>query len=199
MLVSCCVLFFIQGCAKPERVKVIDKPAPLLVDQKTKQPIKSKAATESEKPAEEKPEGPKLEITQSGVTLSWVQKGGSQMTASAKSADFNEVTQSGNLRDFSAKLYENGKLAASISAAKATVDTAKRTVIASGGVTLKSVERDTTVKAGWIKWNANTRKIVGNGGVKVMSANGTAEAAAFVADTTMRNYTLLSSGEGLEK
>lgn len=193
------MLIFIQGCAKPKRVKVIDKPAPLLVNQNTKQPVNNRPATEPQKPVEEKPEGPKLEITQSGVTLSWVEKGGSQMTASAKSADFNEVTQAGNLLDFSAKLYENGKLAASVKAAKATVDTAKRTVIASGGVTLKSVERDTTVKAGWIKWNAKTRKIVGNGGVKVISANGTAEAAAFVADTTMRSYTLLSSGEGLEK
>ncbi len=193
------MLIFIQGCAKPKRVKVMDKPAPLLVDQNTRPPTKSKPAAEPEKPAEAKSEGPKLEITQSGVTLSWVEKGGSQMTASAKSADFNEVTQAGNLLDFSAKLYENGKLAASLSAAKATVDTAKRTVIASGGVTLKSVERDTTVKAGWIKWNANTRKIIGNGGVKVISTNGTAEAAAFVADTNMRNYTLLSSGEGLEK
>ncbi len=35
---------------------------------------------------------------------------------------------------------------------KAVADTVNRGVTATGGVTLKSVERNTVVKAAWIKW-----------------------------------------------
>ncbi|NLN75359.1 MAG: LPS export ABC transporter periplasmic protein LptC [Armatimonadetes bacterium] len=195
LLAICCTLVLLNGCAKPRRARPTPKPAPLFVDNNSK-PQPKDEPQQAEEPVLE---GPKLEITQSGVTLRWAEKSGSQMTASARSADFNEITQVGSLIDFSASLYENGKLAASISASKAMVDTAKRAVTATGGVTLKSIERDTVVKAAWIKWDAKTNKVTGNGGVKITSAAGTAEAAAFVADTSLKNYTLLSSGKGLEK
>ena len=196
VLLVCCAAFVIQGCAKHEHVKPA-KHKPLLVDKQPKPSPEEKPAPQ--KPEEPIEESPKLEITQSGVTLRWTEKNGSQMTASAKSADFNEVTQIGSLVDFSAQLYENGKLTAGLNAPKAIVDTAKRNVTASGGVTLKSMERNTIIKAGWIKWDANTRKVTGNGGVKVTSDTGVAEAAAFVADTSLKSYTLLSSGKELEK
>lgn len=196
LLAVCCAALVLQGCAKPERAKPAGSKS-LLVDKQSKPQSESKP--DPQQPAEPVKETPKLEITQSGVTLRWAEKNGSQMTASAKSADFNEVTQVGSLLDFSAQLYENGKLTAGVSAPKATVDTDKRTVIASGGVTLKSLERSTVIKAGWIKWDANTRKVMGNGGVKITSDTGVAEAAAFIADTSLKSYTLLSSGKELEK
>ena len=197
VLASLCVaVAIVTGCARPEPVAKVQKPKSLFVDSKGKQVLAPKKPTGDAKI--EKQKGPKLTVTQQGVTLRWDQKDGTQMTASAKSGSFNEITQVGTVLDFSAKLYENGKLTASMHAPKATIDTAKRVVLATGGVVLKSLERQTVVNASWIKWSANTHKIIGNGGVKIRSANGTADAAAFTADTSLRNYTLLSSGKGLE-
>lgn len=195
LLALCAGIVLASGCARHTPAEPVGKPPSLFVDSKAKQ------APKPARPAQVvvAPPGPKLEFTQHGVTLRWSEKNGTQMSASAKSASFNEVTQTGTLLDFSAELYENGKLTAAVSAPRATADTAKRTIIASGGVVLKSLERQTVVNASWIRWNANTSKVVGNGGVKIKSANGTAEAAAFTADTSLKSYTLLSSGKGLEK
>jgi lipopolysaccharide export system protein LptC len=196
LIAGCAGIVLAVGCAPRKPAEHTGKLPSLFVDHKPKQNRKSK---KSIKDSAAVPLGPKLEITEHGVTLRWTEKDGTQMTASAKSASFNEVTQVATVLDFSGELYENDKLTATVSAPRATVDTAKRTVIAYGGVVLKSVERQTVVNASWIRWNANTHKIVGDGGVTVKSTNGTAEAAAFTADTSLKTYTLLSSGKGLEK
>ena len=196
LVASCTGIVLAAGCARREPAEPVEKPRSLFVDHKSKQsPKPGKSAKDA---GDVVPPGPKLEFTQRGVTLRWSEKNGTQMTASAKSASFNEVTQTGTLLDFSAKLYENGKLTAAVSAPRATADTAKRTIIASGGVVLKSLERQTVVNAAWIRWNANTRKVVGNGGVKIKSASGTVEGAAFVADTGLRTLTVKDSAKGLE-
>jgi len=120
------------------------------------------------------------------------------MTSVAKSVSFNEVAQTGTLLDFSAKLYENDKLTASMKAPKAVADTNNRVVTAMGGVTLKSLERQTTVRASWMKWYANAHKVVGDGGVEITSPNGTITGAAFVADTSMRTLTVKDSAKGIK-
>lgn len=142
-------------------------------------------------------EGPKLEVTQQGVTLTWHEKGQVRMAAKAKSLEADEVTKTGALIDFSAQLYENGKLTASIAAPKAVADTTKREVTATGGVTLKSYERQTVVKAKWIKWFARQQKVVGDGGVNVKSPQWDLNGAAFVADTNMRTLSIRDSAKGL--
>ncbi|MHB9035634.1 MAG: LPS export ABC transporter periplasmic protein LptC [Armatimonadota bacterium] len=141
--------------------------------------------------------GPTLEFKQQGVTLNWMEKGQVRMSAVATEVKGSEVTRVGELTDFSGKLYENGKLVATVVAPKAVADTVNRIVTATGGVTLKSMERNTTVKAQWMKWYAKDQKVVGDGGVKIESTMGTMQGAAFVADTGMKTITVKDSAKGL--
>ncbi|MCE5200106.1 MAG: LPS export ABC transporter periplasmic protein LptC [Armatimonadota bacterium] len=141
--------------------------------------------------------GPKLQLSQQGVTLRWIENGSTRMSATAKEFKGNEITRVGELLHFSAQLYENGKLKATITAPKAVADTVNRVVTATGGVTLKSLERNTTVRASWMKWYAKEQKVVGNGGVKIDSTMGTMQGAAFVADTAMKTITIKDSAKGL--
>lgn len=140
---------------------------------------------------------PNLELKQQDVTLNWMENGKVRMSARASEVKGNEVTKVGELIDFSGKLYENGKLVATLDAPKAVADTVNRIVTATGGVTLKSLERNTTVKAQWIKWYAKDQKVVGDGGVRIDSAMGTMQGAAFVADTGMKTITVKDSAKGL--
>ncbi|MFQ3548936.1 MAG: LPS export ABC transporter periplasmic protein LptC [Armatimonadota bacterium] len=140
---------------------------------------------------------PKLEITQKGVTLKWTDKGKPKMEASATELIGNEMDRTGTLLNFSATLYENGKATSTFKSDKAVVDFNKKTVTATGGVVVKSLERATTVTAEWIKYDSNTKKIVGNGGIVIESNLGKIEAAAFIADTTLKTYTVKDSGKGL--
>lgn len=146
----------------------------------------------------DKPDGPRLELTQEGVTLTWHERGQLRMDARASSLKADEVTRTGTLLDFSARLYENGRLTAEIRAPRAVADTDKRIVTASGGVTLKSVERATTVRAEWVRWYAREQRVVGNAGVKIESAMGTITAAAFEADTALKTLTVRDSAKGLK-
>lgn len=141
---------------------------------------------------------PKLELSQKGLTLNWIENGQLRMSATATEFKGNEITQQGVLLNFSAKLYQNGKLTAEIKAPKAVADTAKRVVVATGGVTMRSLERATTVKAQWIKWYEKQQKVVGDGGVDITSTMGNLKAAAFVADTGLKTLTVKDSTKGLQ-
>lgn len=203
LAVLCASIVLAAGCAHKESVVPVAKPRPLFVggtpkpDPASHKPIA--APPKNERPRIEfKFDAPSGKGSQTGVTLRWDEKNGNQMTASAKSGSFNEVTQVGTLLDFSAKLYENGKLTAAMTAPEATADTAKRVIVASGGVLLNSLERKTVVQAARVKWYANSHKIVGTGGVRIQSENGLATCEAFTADTSLKTYTLLSSAKGLE-
>jgi len=142
---------------------------------------------------------PKVTITTQGVTVTWPDpKGNKLMTARAKQLSWDELQQKGSALDFSAKLYENGKLTATMSAPKAEVDTKNQIVLATGGVTLTSTERKATAKAGWMKWYAKKKTVIGNGGVKIKTPMWETQGAAFVADTTLKTFTIKDSAEGLE-
>jgi hypothetical protein len=197
LLVALCVgVVLAVGCAHEKPVARVTKPRPLIVDSPRKPDTPSGKTPVAVK--RNHPQRPDLVVIQREVTLRWADKNGTQMTCSAKSASFNEVSQVGTLVDFSAKLYENGSLTASVIAPLATADTAKRVIVASGGVVLRSLQRDTVVKAGWIKWYAGSDKVVGNGGVSIKSTNGSVDGAAFVADTALKTLSVKSSGKGLE-
>lgn len=189
LIVMCAGVVLVGGCTREKPVASQKKPLPLLVDGKLApgKTLKSVA-----------PPGLKLEVTQKEVTLRWASKEGTQMVATARSSNLNEETQAGTLLDFSAKLYENGKLSALVSAPLATADYKNRVVIASGGVVLKSLVRQTVVHASWIKWYVDKHKIVGNGGVSIDSTAGSMDGAAFVADTALKTLTVKDSGSGLE-
>ncbi|OFX17606.1 MAG: LPS export ABC transporter periplasmic protein LptC [Armatimonadetes bacterium RBG_16_58_9] len=143
--------------------------------------------------------GPILVYRQKQARVNWSDKQGRRrMSASAREIGWNEASLKGQALDFSAQLYENGKLTASIKAPKAVVDTKTQTVTATGGVVMESLERKTTVHAEWMKWYAEKHKVVGNGGVKIESPQWKAEGAAIEADTSLENYRILDSAKGLE-
>jgi hypothetical protein len=146
--------------------------------------------------------GPKLKFTQEEVTLEWIEKGTLKMSATARDGQINQVTRIGQLKGFSAKMYENGKLTTTMSAPNVIADTAKRTVTATGGVVLKSMDRNTTVECEWMTWYAKRQKVIGNGGVRIRVKNKSdvqnMQGAAFIADTALKTLTVMDSAKGLE-
>ena len=90
---------------------------------------------------------PNVGISQKGLTFKWVEQEQVRMTASARQLEGNDISGIVAVSDFSGKLYQDGKLTAVLHAPKAVVDTAKRVITATGGVTIKSLERDTVAKA----------------------------------------------------
>ena len=191
----CAGMALVTGCAR-QPVEPQSKQAALLLDKGPSAKDNSKKPTFDSK--SKPPAPPKLDITQQGVTISWTDKAGRDMTATAKSDSFNLRTQVGTLLDFSAKLYDNGALLATVAAPRAYVDTAKRVIVAHGGVDLKFTKPQTDVHSSWIRWTPDKHRIVGNGGVTMTYPNGTANAAAFVGDTEKRTLELRDSGKGLE-
>ncbi len=116
-----------------------------------------------------------------------------RMEATADEFRGNEVAQTGELVGFRGKLYENGKLTATMEAPSAIADTANRIVTATGGVKLRSVVRETSLTSQWVKWYAREQRVIGNGGVKIDSTVGIVEAAAFEADTGLKKFTVKGS------
>lgn len=191
-LVYVAVVFLAVGCGQKDTAKVSDSP-------RAEQPA-GLGTPESKPPAPQvgaPEEGPKLALSQKDITLRWVDNGSLRMSAKAKEFRGSEVTKTGELLDFSAQLYEDGKPVTTITAPRVVADTANRIVTATGGVLVKSLERNTVVKAEWIKWYAKNQKIVGNGGVSIKSDVWDAEAAAFVADTALKTVSLRNSAKGL--
>ncbi len=153
---------------------------------------------------------PPLEIVQQNPTFTWIENGKVSMKGSAKkfvgeptnAKSGSPLSWSGVFLDFSAQLYENGKLTTSMKAAKVVANQADRTVLANGGVVLKSLDRGTVIESKWAKWFSRQNKIVGNGGVKFvwnMGGQGTmkGESAAFVADTALSRFEARDSAKGL--
>ena len=160
------------------------------------------SATQSGQPSSEQPPKdtePTLAGIQTETKMNWSDnQGRRRMSATARQISWNESSLRGQALDFSAQLYENGKLTASIKAPKAVIDTKTQTVTATGGVVMESLERETKVRSEWVKWYAQKNKVIGNGGVKIESPDWNAEGAAFEADTSFENYTIMDSAKGLE-
>ncbi len=201
------VPFITSGCAKenpgPESgiEKADSQPVETANDEEVVVKPVDDATTEDETGAgEEKIDQnrPFLAVSQEDVTVKWIEKGSLKMKAVAEEFTGDEVTRKGVLKNFKAELYENGKLTAELSAPRAEANAETRVVIATGGVTLKSMERNTVVRAAWIKWFSEDERVVGNGGVKVESTMGTIESAAFEADTTLRKVTLSDSAKKID-
>lgn len=172
------------------------KPAP--DDKKDNSNEADKAKDSSKAEASPADDTPKLQLSQKGVTLSWVEKGQVRMKASGRESKYDDMAKVASMLDLNAQLYQDGKLSASMKAPKAIANTTTRIVTATGGVTLKSMERNTIVKAAWMKWYAKEQKVIGDGGVKITSSMGTLTGAAFVADTNMRTITIKDSAKGLK-
>ncbi|MCL5102833.1 MAG: LPS export ABC transporter periplasmic protein LptC [Armatimonadetes bacterium] len=205
MLAACAAFLFVAaGCGRHEANKEPGElkthkggPGLQIPDQRTKGPS-GQTIKPSNPPKPAQPERPKLELIQRGVTLKWIEKDGVRMQATVREVQGQELTKTARFSNFTGQMYENGKITTTMSAPKVVLDAVNRTVTATGGVLLKSMVRNTTVKAKWVKWYARRQKVVGDGGVDITSEMGTIQGAAFVADTALKNWTILSSAKGLE-
>lgn len=157
----------------------------------------SVSTTAARKPESPPDPGPMIEIEQDSITLKWIDNGKVRMSATAREGKVDERTKTSVLSGFVAELYEDGKLTSTLAAPKVVADAASRVLTATGGVTVKSVERKTVIKADWIKWYARHQKIIGNGGVTIKSDTWDLRSAAFVADTGLKALTLKNSAKGL--
>ena len=203
-ILAAAFLLLLAGCGSRQSSTSSNKPTESVKTTVAGSKSKGNAKTiENAKPDEPavKPiedTGPKLELSQRGVTLNWVEKGVLRMSATASKGQISEITKVGMLFNFSAKLYDNGKLTTTMTAPKVIADTTNRIVTATGGVTLKSLDRKTVVKAKWMKWYEKKQKVVGNGGVDIKSDTWNVQSAAFIADTALKNLSVQNSAEGLD-
>lgn len=113
----------------------------------------------------------------------------------AQGASENNSYQ-GTLIGITAMLFEKGKLAAKMKAPKAVGNSATQTIVATGRVTVTSLQQPgTTLKADKITWHAKTNKIVATGNVIYHNAkNGvTMRVPSLNADTVLKS---LSFGMG---
>ncbi|MDH7601868.1 MAG: hypothetical protein QHI38_06945 [Armatimonadota bacterium] len=169
---------------------------------KETKPVRSPEEKLSQPVESSRPSGlPSLETVVKRVTIRWTDKNKMTLSATAAKLEGSEVTRKAVMTNFSAELYQDGKLTTTLAAPKVEADEARRTLTAAGGVTLKSLDRGTVVKCAWVKWYARENRIVGDGGVKVTSklASGAKyemEGAAFQADTALKNITITDSARG---
>lgn len=183
------VVIALCGCGSADSAKTAKPPQ--------SKPHQSAKPAAKAKPALPEQTGPKLAMSQTGITLRWVENGKLRMIATAREFRGNEVTKKGELLDFSGQLYENGKPATTMTAPKVVADTTNRIVTATGGVVMKSLLRKTVVRSQWAKWYQKKQKIVGNGGVTIKSDTWDVKAAAFVADTGLKTLSVRNSAKGL--
>ena len=95
LIAGCAGIVFAAGCARRRPVESPAKPLPLFVDKLSPKPNKTGKDVNANVP-----QGPKIEFTQHRVTLRWIDKDGTQITASVTSGDYNPVTQKGTILDF---------------------------------------------------------------------------------------------------
>jgi hypothetical protein len=187
----------VLGCSKnTPAVKDTASDAAMVEKKDTAKPEKPKEIKDNKQvkaPVVEEDPIPKIGFVQKYVSLNWVDNGKTRMKAKSREFRGDEITRQGVFKDFSAELYENGELTATLKAPKAVVDGQKRTVVASGGVQMKSMERNTSLVAEKVTWYAKEKKIIGSGGVKVDSTTGQITAAEIETDTTLRNIAVRGS------
>ena len=197
-VLTAALLLLFAGCGSRQSNTPSTKPPISKITESAKTTVANNAKPDEPavKPIEDT--GPKLEVSQRGVTLNWVEKGVLRMSATASKGQISEITKVGILFNFSAKLYDNGRLTTTMTAPKVIADTTNRIVTATGGVTLKSLDRKTVVKAKWMKWYEKKQKVVGNGGVDIKSDAWNVQSAAFIADTALKNLSVQNTAEGLD-
>jgi hypothetical protein len=120
-------------------------------------------------PAEQPPIPQKL--TSEGITIHWEepgQKGGVErvMDVRAQSGDLEQLSQSGTLRNATGTAYREDKPRATFDAPVVNAAKDRKTVTATGGVTVHSVDPSgMTVRADHAIWHVEQNQVVAEGNV----------------------------------
>jgi LPS export ABC transporter protein LptC len=157
------------------------------------EPAKTARETPSSETDEKRPE---LKVVARQITMTWDEAGKTKMKATAREIVGNELTGTGMMKDAEVFWYDNGQLTTVMKAPQIEAQQSSKTLIATGGVVVRSIPRKTVVKSQWLKWYANEHKVIGNGGVTVTSDMGTINAAGLTADTELKTIKFVSQGSG---
>lgn len=132
-----------------------------------------------------------------GVSIRWADQAGRPiLEIEARSFSGSEVTGRGELKDAVCRLYRGGEQAGVVSAPSVVVDGAKRVLMASGGVTVKSADGENFARARSVSWDAHRQVITGRGGVAVRWRGASLEGDEFTADTGLGRVEIRSARGG---
>lgn len=201
IFVLAAVLVLAPGCGKKGTVQPSAAPSVKQVSEVAQTQSENKKVSGSKpvnEPSLADDARSRLVGVQQTVNLKWYEKGKLRMLATASEGDVSAITKTGVLKQFSGKLYENGKLSSEMTAPKVMADSGKRTITAFGGVHLVSVSRKTVLDAEWIKWDSVSQRVVGMGNVKAKSENYEISGAAFETDTALKRVRVFNSAKGLK-
>jgi len=166
------------GCARP--------PAPGPGQSRT-------SPTAPPRPVQERP---KVKVITRKVTLRWQEGDKMRLAATAARGTADELTGTGVLEHVSASLYREGKPAAELQAPRVRADRKAAIVLASGGVVLRSIERNTVIRSQMVRWEADKHRIIATGGVRVDSENGRIAADSAIADTELKTIEFRAGASG---
>jgi hypothetical protein len=136
---------------------------------------------------------PKVAAKLQGIRLDWQEAGKPKMIAKAARASGSTAPGTASLAQVTADLYSGGRPVARLTAPIVDADERTRTVTASGGVTVKSLDMNSAIqvlKAARVTWLARKDRLVGEGGVTAVGPRASLRASAFAADTRMRTVRL---------
>ena len=197
LIALCAAAVILSGCGKKEpapqaetsakQTAAVDETKPELKAEKAE--AEAEPSGEAEKPSE--PEMPKPQITasQKDIEFTWNLNGRGKMTAHAKEITGNAENKTVSVKNFKGTLYQNGSATTTMSADNAYMDRNSMVLTATGNVSVTSGK--TSVRAPWLKWYAKTNRIIGSGGVKIISPDmGEISAPAFEGNTKLSTYTL---------
>ena len=139
----------------------------------------------------------KIRVVTSGVKeLSWQSGGQYVMRAKARELVADEVTGKASLKDGHAIMFKQGKEAALMSAKLIEADRRAMTLSATGGITVRSLMRNTQVRAQSVSWWRKDNRLSAAGGVSVTSSAGSISADRMDGDIDMKRITLYSDKGG---
>lgn len=144
-----------------------------------------------------KPQRSKVRVVTSGVKeLTWQAGGQYIMRAKAGQLIADEETGKANLKDGRAIMFKDGKESAVMSAKLIEADTHASTLVASGGITVRSLVRNAQISAKTATWWRKQDRISGEGGVVLTSGAGRILADRMEAETALKQVTLYSDKGG---
>ena len=209
------VLSFSLGCNKEETIgKSTDKEIkPLLknnVSDKTlneaekvlnnkistekKNELKEKIKDSTDKiKAEEISNIPQIKLDTNDVKLEWSDTKGKLMTCIAKQFSGDQISNMLSLSDFTATLYESGKLSAKVQAKKAVLDVTKKEIKITTGVKVVSLVNNTSLIANKLLWKSKENTIYAQEG-ELNSPYGKITGKYFTLDTKLEIFQVSDTG-----
>ena len=137
------------------------------------------------------------EIQGAKINVQWRDSAGRPMLmVAAENLEGKEVGQKVVLQKAVCRFYQDGKLSATMTAPRIEADGEKRTLMASGGVMVKTPGGESYARSDSALWEAARRTIHGKGNVVVMWRGAELTGDEFVADMELGRIQIISKSNG---